>query len=99
MSLNAKHRTIGVGVTLGAFFGALTLMVQQVAAVSGNSFVGTIQRAAMVLLLPGLIGSAAVSGNGHAFSLVAASTTNMLVYFVVGVLLGKLIGRTSKRNT
>ena len=95
MRLNITHRTIFVGVTLAALFGTLTAMIQRVAAISPNWLVGAIQRAAIVLLLPGLIGSMAIGGNVHAFSLPAACAINMLVYFGVGFLLEKLLGRTT----
>ena len=54
----------------------------------------------MVLIIPGLIGAAALAGNAHAFALASAATINALLQFGVGSLLIFVVKRSvSGRKT
>jgi hypothetical protein len=47
------------------------------------SFVGNSGSFITAVLFPGLLGSAAIAGNAHAFSLLVASAINFVLYFFV----------------
>lgn len=71
-------------IVLGGVLGGLTLAVPKLSSISENPVVGTAQRALFALLVPGIIGAGAVSGNVHAWPLWIAAGINMLIYFVAG---------------
>lgn len=71
----------------GALVGGLTGAVQTIEGISGNPVLAPLKDAAMVLIIPGLIGSTILSGNVHAFSLAFAIVINAVMYFTVGWLL------------
>jgi len=73
-----------VGAVLGALVGGLTTAVESLAGMSDHLLIALAQRAAMVLILPGLFGSAIASGNLHAFSQAIAALINGIIYFAVG---------------
>jgi hypothetical protein len=50
----------------------------------------------MALIIPGLLGSAIIGGNVHAFSLGIAVVINGVVYFALGCLLYSLWTRLRK---
>jgi hypothetical protein len=51
---------------------------------SGNPVVRMVQKCTLVLLLPGIIGAGAATGNVHAWPLWVAAALNMSIYFVIG---------------
>lgn len=93
------RRRVLFAASIAALFGVLTLLVQRVATISANPAIGVIQRVTMVLLLPGIFGSIALSGNVHAFSLGLASAINAVIYFGGGVLLGAVYGRIGRKHS
>jgi hypothetical protein len=80
-SLNPKVLS---AVALGGLFGALTLALPKLSSISENPVVGTAQRGFFALLVPGIIGAGAVSGNVHAWPLWIAAGINTLIYFGIG---------------
>ena len=86
-------------IALGCLFGGATLAIESLSALSGNPWVGAVQRFLIALILPGIIGSAALSGNVHAFHLWVAALINCLIYFLLGVLTNRLILRAIKSRT
>jgi hypothetical protein len=66
---------------LGGSFAAASLAIEQFSSISANPIIGFVQEAVMCLILPGLIGSMAVSGNVHAFHLWVVAVINGLFYF------------------
>ena len=83
-SLNPKALC---ALALGGLLGSLTLAVPRLSSISDNPVIGTAQRSLFALLVPGIIGAGAVSGNVHAWQLWIAAGINVLVYFVTGWLL------------
>ena len=75
---------IYVGAAAGALMGGLTGAVETISTLSRNPVIAGLQETAMMLIIPGLLGSAIVSGNVHAFSLVFAAAINTSIYFAVG---------------
>ena len=76
---------------LGGTLGGLTLAIERLSVLSDNPIVGLAQRALFTLLLPGVLGSATVSGNAHAWYLWTAVAINSLVYFGLGWIICRLI--------
>ena len=90
MPMSTEHKASSLypkvlsAIVLGGFFGSLTLAVPTLSSISENPVVGTAQRGVFSLLVPGIIGAGAVSGNVHAWPLWIAAGINMLIYFVGG---------------
>lgn len=80
-SLNPKVLS---AIVLGGLFGSLTLAISKLSSISENPILGTAQRGLFALLVPGIIGAGALSGNVHAWPLWIAAGINMLIYFVAG---------------
>jgi hypothetical protein len=72
------------GLVLGGFLAGMTFAIPTLSFLSGNSVVRMVQRCMLVLLLPGIIGAGAATGNVHAWPLWIAAGLNMSVYFVIG---------------
>jgi hypothetical protein len=87
---------IYIGAAAGALMGGLTGAVETISTVSRNPLIGVLQETAMALIIPGLLGSAILSGNVHAFSLAFAVVINTLLYFGVGWLSCFLWGRRKR---
>jgi len=85
--VKAKKLQLSIAIAWGILLGSLTFAVRPISTISANFVLGAIQKGTMVLLLPGLIGSAAVAGNVHAFSLVPAAIINALFHFGIAWLL------------
>jgi hypothetical protein len=79
--LNAK---VVSAIVLGGLLGSLTLAVPRLSSISENPVVGAAQRGLFALLIPGIVGAGAVSGNVHAWPLWIAAGINMLIYFLAG---------------
>src|ERR1700730_14657358 len=85
--MNRKRKTLAAGqevlvaLVLACLLSGITLAVEKVSSISENPIIGTVQRAFMALIFPGLIGPAAISGNVHAFHLWIAAGMNGLIYF------------------
>lgn len=73
-----------IALATGGALGSLTLAASKLSAISDNSIAGTVQRVLFRLLLPGMIGAEAFSGNAHAWSLWIAAGINALIYFLLG---------------
>ena len=67
----------------GFLTGCSTFGVGPLSSISDNRVLGLGQKCVMLLLLPGLIGSGAVVGNVHAFSLALAACINFLFTFAL----------------
>jgi hypothetical protein len=87
-----------VGMAFGVLMGGLTLLVEKVSAISISPLIGLVQTVAMVLMLPGLFGSAIVSGNVHAYSQVVAAAINGILYFALGWISCRLWARAKRRR-
>ena len=94
-----QPRTVYLGVLPGAVIGGLTLLVEKFASISANPMVGIIQRAVMILILPGLIGSTIISNNVHAFSLTVAAILNAIIYSAIGVLSSLFLTKMGRTKT
>jgi hypothetical protein len=95
-SLNPKVLS---AIVLGGLFGSLTLAVSKLSSISENPILGTAQRGLFALLVPGIIGAGALSGNVHAWSLWIAAGINMLIYFAAGWLACWAVMRFLRRRT
>ena len=95
-SLNPKVLSAAV---LGGIFGCLTLAVPKLSSISENPVVGGVQKGLFSLLVPGIIGAGAVSGNVHAWPLWMAAAINMLIYFVAGWLACWAVMELLRRRT
>jgi hypothetical protein len=67
--------------------GALTGGVGWLSTISSNPVIAPLQETTMVLIIPGLLGSAILGGNVHAFSLAFSMVINGVIYFGAGWLL------------
>jgi hypothetical protein len=83
----------------------LSLFVTIVAACATSLIEQAARSYVVFALLRGLVGSMAIAGNVHAFSLCLAATINFLFYFLLCLAVGTIIQRlrarrvhTSKRN-
>lgn len=85
-------------ILLGGLLGAMTLALPQLSSISENPVVGTAQRVVFTLLVPGIIGAGAVSGNVHAWPLWIAAGINVLIYFVTGWLACWVVLRLVRRG-
>ena len=81
---NPISTTALCGVVLGCLLGGLTLALPKLSSISDNPVVGTVQRFTVALLLPGIFGAGAASGNVHAWPIWVAAGLNAVLYFVVG---------------
>lgn len=81
---NSMSRAGLCGVLLGGLLGGLTLILPKLSSISDNPVVGTVQRCTVALLLPGIIGAGAASGNVHAWPMWLAASLNLGLYFIVG---------------
>jgi hypothetical protein len=66
---------------VGGALGLASLEMGDISSISANALVGYAQQTLMYLLVPGLVGSMAFSGNAHAFSLGTAAVVNGVLYF------------------
>lgn len=72
------------GIVLGGLLGCLTFAIPKLSLISENPVVGTVQRCVFALVLPGIMGAEAASGNVHAWSMWLAAALNMSIYFTIG---------------
>lgn len=77
-------RKVLCGLVLGGFLAGMTFAIPMLSYISGNPIVGAFQRCTLMLLLPGIIGAGAATGNVHAWPLWIAAGLNMFIYFVIG---------------
>lgn len=82
-STNGRIKIL-IASVLAAASGVGTLFFASLSMLSGNAFIAAMQMTVCALLLPGLIGAIAVSGNVHAFSFSVAAPINALSYFGLG---------------
>ena len=80
----SKNRRMVVATVFAGTSAVGTLCFPSLAILSGNVFVAALQMTAASLLVPGLVGAAAVSGNVHVFSFWVAAAVNALIYFGLG---------------
>lgn len=82
-SVTERQRKIRLLISMiwGTLFGGLTFAVGSIASLSANMIVAAMQIVIMFLLLPGIIGAGAISGNIHAYSLGPGAIINALVNF------------------
>jgi tetratricopeptide (TPR) repeat protein len=91
--LSSKQIRIRVAAGWGLLIGSLTFAVGPISSISENPILGIAQEVLMVLLLPGLIGAGAISGNIHAFYLAPGALINALFNFGLSWLLLAVVGR------
>ena len=78
---------IYVGAATGGLMAGVTCAVSTIEGISNNAVVGMVKPVAMALIIPGLLGSAIMGGNIHAYSLGIASVINGIIYFALGCFL------------
>jgi len=81
----------------GLLIGSITFLVGPVAMPSYNPIIEVAKIVLMILMLPGLIGGSAFSGNIHAFYLGLGALVNALVHFGISWFLFPRAARI-KRN-
>ena len=79
-------KRIYIGAATGVLMAVLTGAVSTIEGIS-NPVVGVVKPVVMALIIPGLLGSAIIGGNVHAYSLGIAVVINGVVYFALGCLL------------
>jgi drug/metabolite transporter (DMT)-like permease len=84
---NSRREKVLCGAVLGGLLGGLTFALPKLSSLSEHPVVETVQRCTVALLLPGIIGAGAASGNVHAWPMWLAAGLNAVLYFVVGWLL------------
>jgi hypothetical protein len=77
-------RKVLCGLALGGLMAAMTFAIPMMSSLSASLVIALVQRSILVLLLPGIIGAGAASGNVHAWPLWIAAGLNMSIYFVIG---------------
>lgn len=92
------YRGIYVGVVTGASLAVVTMAVPKLSTISDQWLVGAIQKVLTVLIFPGLIAAAGVSGNSHAFSLIVSATINGVIYVLVGWFLYSIFAKIKRRH-
>ena len=92
MGTSIRNRAYAATAT-GALIGGLTGAVKAIEGISGSPALVPLQAVAMVLIIPGLLGSTILSDNIHAFSLTFAIVINVVIYFAVGWLLFPLLAK------
>jgi tetratricopeptide (TPR) repeat protein len=93
---SGKQIRLRIAIGWGLLIGSLTFAVGPISSISENPILGIAQRLLMILLLPGLIGAGAISGNMHAFDLAPGALINALFNFGLSWLLLALVGRFRK---
>ena len=93
----ATNKNLIIATALAIVPAVLTLVLEQIGGPSSNPIANSIQAAAIGFLIPGMIGSMAVSGNVHAFHLWVAALFNFVIYFLVCWAIVSLIGRIYRR--
>ena len=88
-----KQIRFRVAIVWGLLIGSLTFAVGSISTISENPILGIAQKALMILLLPGLIGAGAISGNMHAFELAPGALINAALNFGLSWLFLALVGR------
>jgi prepilin signal peptidase PulO-like enzyme (type II secretory pathway) len=92
MNSNEKPRLNSNGILfasgLGVVIGGLTLMIQRLTTI----------KTLIILLLPGIFGAMAISGNVHSFPLWLAAAINAMIYFGIGWLLYVLGAKYRRRE-
>ncbi len=88
-----------LGIGLGTLAAVLSMAVPEIAIISDQPLIGVIQEILMLVIIPGLIGSAGASGNSHAFSLLVAALINGLFWMVFGWLLYFILARIRGRRS
>ena len=81
---------IYVGAATGALMAGLTGAVSTIEGISNSPIAGMVKPLAMSLMIPGLLGSAIIGGNVHAYSLGIAVVINGILYFALGCFLYSL---------
>ena len=81
---NSLSRTMLGGVMVGCLLGGLTFALPRLSSISDIPLLSAVQRCAVALLLPGIIGAGAASGNAHAWPIWLAAGLNAVLYFFVG---------------
>ncbi len=94
---STSHGTI-LALVVGGSFAAASLAIEQLSSISANPIVGFVQNLVMCLIVPGLVGSMAVSGNVHAFHLWIVAAINGLLYFVLAKLIVSLASSLKRRG-
>jgi hypothetical protein len=77
-------RKLLCGLVLGGLMAGMTFAIPKLSFISTNPVIGVVQRCMLVLLLPGIIGAGAATGNVHAWPLWVAAGLNMSIYFAIG---------------
>jgi hypothetical protein len=94
------YKRVLIAAFWGISIGGMTFAVAPLSMRSENSLVAVLQAVLMVLIMPGLLGAAALARNAHAFGLASAATINALLQFGLCFLLIVVIKRSvSGRKT
>jgi hypothetical protein len=76
--------TVLLAALMGGTMACLTLSVLGAGYPSEIPFIGDPRRTLVTLLFPGMLGSALISGNAHAWHLWVAALVNGITYFGIG---------------
>jgi hypothetical protein len=93
----AKRKSLIVAALLATIPAALTLGLESNSGLFLNHYAGSFAQAGAALLLPGVLGAIALSGNAHIFHLWIASIWNFIFYFLLCWAIAALIGRAFRR--
>jgi hypothetical protein len=88
-----REKTLWVAVAVGVLFGLLTSQVGSLSTISPNPFVGAVQMVLMCTILPGMFFGMVVTGNIHDFQLWVGIIANGVFYFLLCLMIGRVIGR------
>jgi hypothetical protein len=86
-------------VLVGLTLAALTFTVPKLAVISSVPFIATLQRLALNLLTPGLVGAFIVVGNVHAAPMWIAAIGNFILYFCAAWLASAIWHRIRSART
>jgi hypothetical protein len=97
MSWIARRSSVVIATGLGCAFAILTLKIENIAGVASNPAVVELNNLALRLLIPGILGSIAITGNANAFHLWIAAAWNFIFYFLLCWVIIALVRRVLRR--
>jgi uncharacterized membrane protein YfcA len=78
------------------FPGFSGLSISTISILSANAVIAALQKTAVILIMPGLVGSMIASANVHAFSITIAALINFAIYCLLGAVVFRMA--LSKKN-
>ena len=96
MTFREKTRWVGVGT--GILFGLLTSQIGSLSTISENAFIGAVQMVLMCMILPGMFFGMIVTGNVHDSEPWVEIAANGVIYFLLCLMIGTVIGRGRRKK-